>query len=109
VAGPATHIQYISDNGTAYRMRMDASNAAAAGNVAATSVLQAPKGVVPRYVLATHPPTGRERRIVIGDPANALWIGGTSTVTLEEFSGAHSTAMAHNVYSRIGEKRYNRG
>jgi hypothetical protein len=109
MAGPATHIQYTSDDGTTYRVRMDTGNAAAAGNVAATSTVHVPSGYVCRYVLATHPTTGRERKIIIGDPTNALWVGGTSTITLEEYSGTHSTAAAHAVLSRVGEKRYNRG
>ena len=109
MAGPATHVNYVSDDGSTYRVRMDASNAAAAGNIAATSTVHTPSGYVPRYILATHPTTGRERKIVIGDPANALWVGGTSTITLEEYFGTHSTAQAHAVLSRVGERRYNRG
>jgi hypothetical protein len=109
MAGPATHTEYISDDAAHYRLRMDASNAAAAGNAAATSAIHLPGGYQPRYVLATHPTTGRERKIVICDPASALWVGGTNTITLEEFSGAHSTSMAHAILSRVGEKRYNRG
>lgn len=109
MAGPATHIQYTSDDAATYRVRMDASNAAAAGNVAATSTVHTPSGYEPRYILATHPVTGRERRIIIGDPTNPLWVGGTSTITIEEYSGVHSAALAHAVLSRVGEKRYNRG
>lgn len=109
MSGPATHVQYVSDDAAAYRLRMDASNAAAAGNAAATSPTHLPSGYQPRYVLATHPVTGRERKIVICDPANPLWVGGTNTITIEEFSGAHSTSLAHAILSRVGEKRYNRG
>ncbi len=109
MAGPATHVQYISDDGNPYRVRMDASNATAAGNSAATSTVHVPSGYVPRYILATHPTTGRERKIVIADPANALWVGGTSSISLEEYSGTHSATVAHAVLSRVGERRYNRG
>lgn len=108
MAGPMTHIDYLSDDGQTYRVRMDASNAAAVGNAAATSPVHMPSGYVPRYVLATHPVSGRERKLICGTPDNALFVGGT-TVTIEEFSGAHSTALAHPVLSRVGEKRYNRG
>lgn len=108
MAGPSTHINYISDDGNTYRLRMDASNATAVGNVPATSVTHLPGGYQPRYILATHPTTGAERKLVIGDPANALFVSG-STITIEEFSGAHSTSAAHAVLSRVGEKRYNRG
>ena len=107
MSGPTMRIQYLSDDGSPYRVKQDASNAAAAGNAAATSTVHLPGGYHPRYVLATHPTTGRERKIVIADPANALWVGGTSTISIEEFSGAHSTTMAHAVLSRVGERRLN--
>lgn len=107
MAGPTTRIDYVSDDGSTYRVKMDASNAAAAGNDAATSTVHLPGGYHPRYVLATHPTTGRERKIVIGDPTNALFVGGTSTITIEEFSGTHSASVAHAVLSRVGERRLN--
>jgi len=109
VAGPSTHINYDSDDGETYRIRMDASNAAAAGNAAATSTVHLPSGYRPRYVLATHPTTNRQRKIVIGSPSNALFVGGTSTISIEEFSGTHSTTVSHPVLSRVGERRYNLG
>jgi hypothetical protein len=108
VAGPSTHVDYISDDGNTYRLRQDASNATAVGNGAATSAIHLPGGYEPRYVLATHPVTGRERKLVIADPANPLFVNGT-TVSIEEFSGTHSTTLAHPVLSRVGERRYNRG
>jgi hypothetical protein len=108
MAGAMTHIDYVSDDGGTYRIRMDASNAAAVGNTAATSPVHLPGGYQPRYVLATHPSTGRERKLIIGTPTNALFVSGT-TVSIEEFSGAHSTTAAHAVLSRVGERRYNRG
>jgi hypothetical protein len=107
MAGPMTVVEYQSDDGGAYRVKMDASNAAAAGNAAATSPGHLPGGYHPRYILATHPTTHRERKIVICDPANALFVGGTSTISIEEFSGTHSTTVAHAVLSRVGERRLN--
>jgi len=107
MAGPTTRIEYQSDDGSSYRVKMDASNAAAAGNAAATSSAHLPGGYHPRYVLATHPTTGRERKIVIADPDNALFVGGTSSISIEEFSGTHSATVAHAVLSRVGERRLN--
>jgi hypothetical protein len=107
MAGPTTHVEYQSDDGGSYRLKMDASNAAAVGNAAATSASHLPGGYHPRYILATHPTTGRERKLVICDPANALFVGGTSTVSIEEFSGTHSATVAHAVLSRVGERRLN--
>ena len=107
MAGPSTRVQYLSDDGSAYRVKQDASNAAAAGNAAATSTVHLPGGYHPRYILATHPTTGRERKIIICDPANALFVGGDSAIDLEEYSGTHSTTVAHAVLSRVGERRLN--
>lgn len=107
MAGSSTRVQYLSDDGSPYRVKQDASNAAAAGNAAATSTVHLPGGYHPRYILATHPTTGRERKVIICDPANELFVGGTSTITLEEYSGTHSAAVAHAVLSRVGERRLN--
>jgi hypothetical protein len=95
---------YVSDDGTTYRMTQDASNAAAAGNVAATVTVGLPKRFKPRHILAAHPTTGRERRIAIGDPANALWTGGTTTISLPDFN-ALMAPTAFVVRGRIGERR----
>jgi hypothetical protein len=86
---------------------MDASNATAAGNAAASSNARLPTGYRPRYVLATHPTTGRQRKIVICDPTDAMWVGSVATISIEEYSGAHSATVAHDIFSRVGEKRYN--
>lgn len=109
MAGPSTHINYVSDDGETYRLRMDASNATAVGNATASVTAHLPGGYRPRYVLATHPTTGRERKLVIGDPTNALFVGGTSSVSIEEFSGTHSATVSHAVLSRVGERRLNLG
>jgi hypothetical protein len=108
MAGPSTHIDYVSDDGNTYRMKMDASNATAMGNSASTNNVHLPPNYRARYVLAIHPTTGRTRKLVASTPDNAIFVG-TSTVTIEEFAGAHSTAAAHAVKSRIGERRLNTG
>jgi hypothetical protein len=107
MAGATTRVEYESDDGSAYRIKQDASNATAAGNAAATSPTHLPGGYHPRYILATHPTTGRERKIIICDPTSALFVGGTNSITLEEYSGTHSAAVAHAVLSRVGERRLN--
>ncbi len=107
MAGASTHVDYISDDGSTYRLKMDSSNATDVGNTAATSSVHTPGGYHPRYVLATSSVSGRERKVVIGDPANALWVGGTSTVNLWDFSTNPSAHVAHAVLSRVGERRLN--
>jgi hypothetical protein len=107
MAGASTHIEYTSDDGFPYRVKQDASNATAAGNPAATAATHLPGGYHPRYILATHPTTGRERKIVIAAPDNPLFVGGTSTITLTDFTTTPSAQVAYAVLSRVGEKRLN--
>lgn len=107
MAGPKGVFNYVSDDGATYRVKLDASNAAAAGMVAATVSAHLPGGYHPRYVNASHPATGKERRIVIPTAGNALFVGGSSTITLEDFSTSPSAPVAFNVLSRVGERRLN--
>jgi len=106
MAGPMRAIDYVSDDGATYRMRLDASNGTVAGGVAATSTLVYPRGWVPRYVLAQHPTTGRERRIIVPDPGSALWTGGGGTLTLRDYGD--NTDKAFNIRGHVGERRYAR-
>jgi hypothetical protein len=61
----------------------------------------------PRYILARHPTTGRERKIVIGSPTNPLWLGsgaGSGTITLPDFNSLMDPTV-FVVMGRIGERR----
>lgn len=109
MAGAMTHIDYISDDTGHYRVKMDSSNATDAGNDPATVATHLPGGYHARYINASHPTTGAERQIVIGDPANPLWVGGDINIDLWDFSTNPSAHVAYNVLSRVGEKRYNQG
>jgi hypothetical protein len=105
MAGPMGPIKYTSDDGTDYQIRMDSSNAAAVGGVAATTQPQKPGRLHPRYLLARHPTTGRERRITCPDPANALWTGAPGAViSLTDY--ATLAAVNYVVEGRIGERRF---
>jgi hypothetical protein len=106
MAGPMGRFSYVSDDGTTYVMRLDASNAAAVGGTAAAPGVQFPKGRVPRYLLAQHPTSGRERRIVVPDPASATWTGSGGTISLTDY--ATNAAANFNILGRVGERRYAR-
>jgi hypothetical protein len=95
---------YISDDGNTYKIHQDISNALSAGNTPDSASPDVPKRMKPRHVLAAHPTTGRERRIVIGDPANGLWTGATTTISLPDFA-ALMAPTAYVVRGRIGERR----
>jgi hypothetical protein len=109
MAGAMTHVNYVSDDGATYRVRMDSSNATDVGNPAATVSAHLPGGYHPRYINCTHPTTGRERKVIISSPTNALWVGGTSTVDLWDFTTNPSDHIPYAVLSRVGEKRLNQG
>jgi hypothetical protein len=106
VAGSMGAYDYVSDDGGTYRIRLDDTNAAAVGAVAATTAVPKPGTIHPRYLLAQHPTTGRERRITCPNPANTLWVGdGTQQlISLRDYD----TNLAVNflVAGRIGERRF---
>lgn len=105
MAGSMAHIVYNSDNGIAYQMRMDASNAAAVGGEPATDEPDLPGHTHPRYLLARHPTSGRERRISCPDPANALWTGPAgATISLIDYNT--NASANYIVAGRIGERRF---
>lgn len=107
MAGAMAHYAYVSDDGNTYRLKGDISNNLSAGNTPLDVGPGLPSGYHPRYVLATHPTSGRERKIVIGDPANALFVGGDSAIDLIQFGTSPSTVVSHAVLSRVGERRLN--
>jgi hypothetical protein len=108
MSGPMAHVDYVSDNGNTYNVLLNAAEAALVGATnPSTSTLNKPQGLVPRYILAQHPTTGRERKIKCPNPANALWVGGTTTISLPQMGSA--TAVTYNIRGRVGERRYFRG
>jgi hypothetical protein len=104
MAGAMGYFDYTSDNGQVYKLRLDASNAAAGGLPAWAAGIDPPKKMRPRYLLAAHPTTGRQRKIVV-NPDNALWTDNLPlTIQLPDFGNAMQ-ATAYKVQARIGERR----
>ena|SRR5215216_585380 len=104
MAGPMGYFNYVDDAGATYVIKLDASNASAVGATGASPPQTLPKRTKPRYVLARHPTTGRERRITVPDPANAVWTGTGGTLGLPDFAAGMASA-AHQIMGRIGERR----
>jgi hypothetical protein len=107
MAGKMQVVDYVSDNGNTYRIRVDASNAAAAGLAATTTGIDKPGSLRPRYILAAHPDTGRQRKIIV-NPTSGLWTGALNTISLPDFD-ATMAATNYAIMGRIGEKRTRRG
>jgi hypothetical protein len=99
-------VEYVSDDGVTYRIRMDTSNATAIGATTATGPANLPGRYRPRYILCKHPTNGRERKIVAPDPTEALWLGSVDAITLVDFSTNPSTNQGYTALGRVGEKRY---
>jgi hypothetical protein len=106
MAGIMTRCEYLGDDGNTYGIKCDASNATAVGNVVNNTAPRPPAGLRPRYLLLAHPTSGKERKIVIGSPANALWTSSTSTtVNLPDFN-ALMAPVAYITRGRMGERRF---
>jgi hypothetical protein len=98
---------YTSDDGNVYPVGIDAGNAAAAGFVAsaAGSIPRLPKNYKMRYVLLRHPTTARERKLYCPLATTAAFVGGTTTVTIEDFTTSPSAPVAYIPSGRVGERR----
>lgn len=106
MAGAMGFFDYVSDNGTTYIAKGDASNAAQTGGVTATSTAWYPRGWVQRYILAKSA-AGKRRRVPVYDPTIARWTGSVNTIPLAEAGSA--TDVTYNITGRFGEKRTSRG
>lgn len=106
MAGIMARFEYVSDDGTTYKMRLDNSNSVAVGaTVGATTLPVYPRGWRPRYILAESV-AGKRRKVIVPDPTNGVWTGATATVGLEEAGSA--TAVTYTITARIGEARTSR-
>jgi hypothetical protein len=107
MAGTRTNVAYVSDDGNTYQLKMDASNATAVGAGAAAGTEPfVPPRTRPRYVLAQHPDTGNQRRIMCPDPTEALWTAIGGTLALIDTSVHPSVSTTYNLRGRVGERRY---
>src|SRR5438874_7196339 len=100
------YFDYVSHNGTTYKLKADASNAAQTGGVTATSTVWYQKGWVPRYILCSAAGQPR-RKVPVFDPTIGVWTGSTATVALQ-VAGTAGT-VTFTITGRFGEKRTSRG
>jgi hypothetical protein len=107
VAGLKGVYVYHSDDGNPYNVGMDAGNATAAGFVAAAAgaIPNKPRSYHMRHVNLQHPTTGKERSVAVPTAASALYVGGTATLTIEDFTTSPSAPVAYVVKGRMGERR----
>jgi hypothetical protein len=107
MAGPRGLYVYTSDDGTDYRLKLDASNATAIAAVASDGTQpDLPKRHRARYILAQHPTSGQQRKIVVPDTAAVQWPASGGTLSLVDTSVHPSVMTSYVLKGRIGEKRY---
>jgi hypothetical protein len=107
MAGPRGLYVYGSDDGNDYRVKLDASNATAiAAVVSDGSQPDLPKRTRPRYILAQHPTSGQQRKIIVPDTAALQWPASGGTLSLVDTSVHPSVMTAYVLKGRVGEKRY---
>lgn len=104
------HVAYVSDNGTTYQRATLSDLVTPLGLTTEAIGAHAPlpRNIVPRYVLAVDPATGREHKLKGIGSANTLFTGAASTVTVPDPADRTSATLTLNRGGAIGEKRYAR-
>src|SRR5205807_10190141 len=97
MAGPMDHYDYVSDDGTTYRVRLAKDEADRVGNTVATAAhASLPKGMKPRKRFYRDPGTGRERGIVVGAITQAAWTEAVGTESTLAGSRLRANISASN-------------
>ena len=109
MAGPATHINYVSDDGTTYRALVPQWQQTFTGDAAATATVGMPKGYRRRHRMLRGNTTGREYRITVGSIALTSWTAGIGAAVVGPpvIPGAGDAAFTYG--GRIGERDLKRG
>ena len=109
MAGPATHIQYKSDDGNTYSALVPSWQAAFTTDAAATTQGQMPKGYRRRHRYLRGDTTGREYKVCVGDITKAAWTAaiGAAVAGPPTIPGAGDAAFHYA--GRVGERDLKRG
>jgi hypothetical protein len=109
MAGPATHINYISDDGTTYRVLVPTWQSGFTGDAAATATVGLPKGYRRRHRMLRGNTTHREYRVTVGDVTKTAWTAGIGAAVASPptIPGAGDSAFTYG--GRIGERDLSRG
>jgi hypothetical protein len=118
MAGFMDKFLYSSDDGNDYTVRLDTSNVAAFDGAitSVTSRPNLPHGYRMRYlecvddadVTGGRTPTNARRKIYALNVTDSQWVGGSNTITLEDYHVHPSVSVAFTIVGRVGEKRYAR-
>jgi hypothetical protein len=103
MSGPRVEVDYTSDTGAVYRIKVPTWVNALLGTSPGTATTPPPKGLRlrKRYLRVTS--TGREKSVVIPDIGNTLWTNGFGTAVSIPVLGS-GTAAPGTLEGRTGER-----
>jgi hypothetical protein len=109
MAGPATHINYVTDHGVTYRVLVPSWQQAFTGDAVATSTTTPPRGFQRRHRMLRGDTTGKEYRVTVGDTALTVWTAnpGAAVASPPTIPGAADTAFHYG--GRVNGKELIRG
>jgi hypothetical protein len=109
VAGPAVHINYITDTATTVRVLVPSWQQAFTTDALATASGQLPKGTQRRRRYLRGDTSGREYRITVGDTTKTAWTAanGAAVASPPTIPGSPDTAFHYG--GRVGERDLIRG
>ena len=107
MAGSLADFKYIDDQGKAWLIRIDKSNALITGTgfvvltQADLSLDFLPRNIEPRFVNCRHPTRPINRTLYCQSTSAALWLGTVRTVQLTDYQ--NRSLQTFNVGKRVGE------
>ena len=109
MAGPSTHIQYLSDDGTAYRVQVPTWVHTFTGDALATATVSLQRGYQRRRRFIKGNTTGREYHFTVGDITKVSWTAaiGSAVASPPVIPGSADVAFTYG--GRIGERDLVRG
>ncbi|WP_055077263.1 hypothetical protein [Pseudanabaena sp. 'Roaring Creek'] len=108
MAGSLADFKYIADDGSAWLVRIDKSNALATGTgfvpltQADLGLKYLPRNLELRYVNCRHPTRPINRTIYCQSTSAPIWLGTTKTISLRDYQDG--SVQAFNVGKRVAEK-----
>jgi hypothetical protein len=103
MSGPMSHVQYVSDDGVTYCVRMPTWQAALQTTTACTTQANLPKGYRRRFRYARVTATGREHRLTVVSTGDTLYTDAFGTAVSLPTLGS-GTATAATLSGRTGER-----
>lgn len=108
MAGPATHINYLSDDGTTYRILVPQWVATFTGDATATATVGLPKGYKRRHRFLRNT-NGKVIKVTVGDITKSVWTLGLGAAPGTQPAPPGEPATGWVLQGRTGESDHIRG